>query len=157
VRFAQPLFLFALLLVPVAAAGWWWTEGRRVRRAIAFTNLEVLALVAGRRSWRRLIPPLLFLLALCFVSVALARPYLPGFVLLKRATVILVVDTSASMEATDVKPSRLGAAREAVRAFLARIPPRLRVGLVALKSLRVFLCIGGWLGVVGDAVSEVDA
>jgi Ca-activated chloride channel family protein len=134
VSFAQPLFLFALLVVPAAVAAWWWTEGRRVRYAFRFTNLDVLALVAGSRPWRRLIPPLLFLLTLCLASVALSRPYLPGLVPLKRATVILVVDTSGSMQATDVKPSRLGAAKAAARAFLARTPAQLRVGLIALNQ-----------------------
>ena len=106
-----------------------------MRYAIAFTNLDVLAAVAGRqRPWRRYVPPMLFLLALAALCVAVARPYRSTLVPSERATVILVVDISGSMQARDVKPTRLAAAQAAVRTFLDRVPKRLRVGLISFAA-----------------------
>jgi Ca-activated chloride channel family protein len=110
-------------------------ERRRMRYAIAFTNLDVLASVVGtQRPWRRYVPPLLFLLALAALCVAVARPYRDTLVPSEKATVILVVDISGSMQAKDVKPTRLGAAQAAVRTFLDRVPERLRVGLISFAG-----------------------
>ncbi len=132
--FERPLLLLALLAVPLAVGLYLLAERRRARYAVTFTNLEVLAAVAGGRSWRRLVPPALLLLALAAVSVGLARPHVERLVPRERATVILVVDVSRSMQAKDVKPTRLAAAQEAVRTFLDRVPDRLRVALVAFAG-----------------------
>lgn len=132
--FGQPLLLLTLLVVPAAIALYLLAERRHMRYAIRFTNLEVLAGVLGGRAWRRHVPFALFLLALAALSVGLARPHRSTLVPTDRATVILVVDVSRSMEAKDVKPSRLGAATAAVRLFLKRVPRRLRVGLIAFSG-----------------------
>ncbi len=132
--FERPLFLVSLLLIAAVAAFWLYTERRRMRYAVRFTNLEVLAAVAGRRSWTRYVPPALFALALTALFVGLARPQVDRMVANERATVILVIDTSRSMQAQDVRPTRLGAAQEAVRTFLDRVPERLRVGLVVFAG-----------------------
>jgi Ca-activated chloride channel family protein len=105
-----------------------------MRYAIRFTNLDVLASVAGGRSWRRYAGPLLFLLALAALCLGLARPQATRLVPTERATVILVVDASRSMLSKDVKPTRLGAAQAAVRTFLDRVPDRLRIGLVVFAG-----------------------
>jgi Ca-activated chloride channel family protein len=126
--------LLALLLVPLALVWALWSDRRRARYAVAFTNLDVLASVAETRSVRRYVPPALFLVALAFLCVALARPHRSTLVASDKATVILVVDVSGSMHATDVKPTRLGAAQAAVRTFLERVPKRVRVGLIAFSS-----------------------
>jgi Ca-activated chloride channel homolog len=81
-------------------------------------------------AWSRYVPPALFALALAALFVALARPHVDRMVTSERATVILVVDTSRSMQAEDVQPTRLGAAQEAMRLFLDQVPERLRVALV---------------------------
>jgi Ca-activated chloride channel family protein len=132
--FGHPLLLLTLLVVPAAAALYGLAQRRRMQYAVRFTNLEVLAQVAGGRSWRRYVPPVLFALALASLSFAVARPQARTLVPIDRATVILVIDASLSMEATDVAPSRLSAAQNAVRSFLDRVPKRVRVGLVVFSG-----------------------
>src|SRR5262249_5462859 len=109
-------------------------DRRRARYTIRYTNLDVLASVAGGRSWTRFLAPALFGLALASLLVALARPQIDRTLTDERATVILVVDTSRSMQATDVRPTRLGAAQEAVRTFISRAPSRLRIGLIVFAG-----------------------
>jgi Ca-activated chloride channel homolog len=132
--FDRPLLLLALLAVPAAVGIYLLAERRRMRYAIRFTNLEVLAAVMGRRPWRRYVPLALFLLALTAVCLGIARPNHETMVSQDRATVILVVDVSRSMQAEDVKPSRIRAAEAAIRTFLDRVPKRLRVGLIAFAG-----------------------
>jgi Ca-activated chloride channel homolog len=132
--FDRPFLLLALLALPLAVGLYLLAERRRARYAVTFTNLEVLAAVAGGRPWRRFVPPALLLLALAAVCVGLARPHVERLVPRERATVILVVDVSRSMQAKDVRPTRLAAAQEAVRTFLDRVPDRLRVALVAFAG-----------------------
>jgi Ca-activated chloride channel family protein len=105
-----------------------------MKYAVAFTNIDVLASVAGGRSLRRYVPPLLFLLALGSLCIAVSRPHRDTTLPSDRATVILVVDISGSMSSKDVKPTRLEAAQAAVRTFLDHVPPRVRVGLVAFAG-----------------------
>jgi Ca-activated chloride channel family protein len=132
--FGHPLLLLTLLVIPLAILAYRLAERRRMRYAVTFTNLDVLASVAGGRSLRRYVPPALFLLALASLCFALARPHRSTLVPSDRATVILVVDVSGSMHARDVKPTRLGAAQAAVRTFLDHVPKRVKVGLIAFSS-----------------------
>jgi len=132
--FGHPLLLLTLLVVPLAVAAYLVAERRRMRYAVTFTNLEVLASVAGVRSRRRFVPPALFLLALALLCVALARPQRSTLIASDKATIILVIDVSGSMHAKDVKPTRLGAAQAAVLTFLERVPKRVRVALIAFSS-----------------------
>jgi Ca-activated chloride channel homolog len=132
--FGHPLMLLTLLLLPVAVAVYLWLERRRAKYAMTFTNVDVLASVVRGRSLRRYIPPALGLLALALLCVALARPHRPTLVASDRATVVLVIDVSGSMHATDVKPSRLAAAQSAVRTFLEKVPHNVRVGLIAFAG-----------------------
>jgi Ca-activated chloride channel homolog len=134
VSFAQPLFLLTLLVIPLAIGLYLLAERRRMRYAIRFTNVDVLAGVIGGRFWRRYVPVGLFLLALTALCIAVARPEHNTLVPKDRATVILVIDVSRSMQARDVKPSRIGAATAAVRGFLNRVPKRLQVGLIAFAG-----------------------
>jgi Ca-activated chloride channel family protein len=105
-----------------------------MRYAIRFTNLDVLAGVVGDRYRRRFVPLALFLLALAALCIGMARPQHATLVPRDRATVILVLDVSRSMQAKDVKPTRIGAAAAAVRTFLDRVPDRLQVGLIAFAG-----------------------
>jgi Ca-activated chloride channel homolog len=136
VRIEWPLALLALLLVPLALLGYLAIERRRARYAIHYTNIEVLASVAdgGVRRWRYVLPPALALLALTCALAALARPEVRTSVASEQASIALTVDVSGSMSADDVKPTRLGAAQEAVRRFLAVLPHKYRVGLVTFSS-----------------------
>ena len=132
--FDRPLLLLTLLVIPLAAVLYVLAERRRIKYAIRFTNLDVLAGVVAGRSWRPYLPPALFLLALAALCVGMARPQHTTLVARDRATVILVIDVSRSMESKDVKPNRIGAATAAVRTFLGRVPDRLQVGLIAFAG-----------------------
>jgi len=132
--FGHPLLLLTLLVIPGAAGLYLLAQRRRARYAVQFTNVDVLAEVIGRRSIRRWVPPAFFALALAVVAVALARPHVKTLVTRDDATVILVVDASRSMQAQDVKPSRVEAAIGAVQNFLKLVPSRLRVGLVVFAG-----------------------
>jgi len=132
--FQSPWLLLALPLLAVPVGLWLLAERRRMRYAVDFPNVDVLATVVSGRSWLRLLAPALFLLALGALLLALARPEVERTFLRERATVILVIDTSRSMQAEDVPPTRLGAAQEAVRTFLDQVPDRLRVGLIVFAG-----------------------
>lgn len=128
--FGNPLLLLTLLVLPLAWFAPVLAERRRMRYAIRFTNVDVLAGVVGTRSRRRLVAPALLALTLATLAVAVSRPSVTSLVASDKAAVILVLDVSGSMQAEDVKPTRLGAARRAVRTFLAKVPGRVRVGLI---------------------------
>jgi Ca-activated chloride channel family protein len=134
-NFLWPLGLLALLLVPLVALAYLLIDRRPSKYALAFPNLEVLAGVVDRSDrWRRLIPPALFLLALVAAGLALARPERNVMVDREQATVVLAVDTSGSMLAEDIKPSRLEAAQASIRTFLDKLPSKFRVGMVAFAE-----------------------
>jgi Ca-activated chloride channel family protein len=131
VSFAHPLVLLALAALPLTLV----PRRLRARRAVVFTNLAVLASVGpGRGPWRKHAPPALLLLAVAALCLGAARPSVAHTVPVERATVILVVDASGSMQARDVLPTRLGAAQHALDSFVARVPKPLRVGLVVFAT-----------------------
>jgi Ca-activated chloride channel family protein len=133
--FGSPLLLLTLLVIPLVVGLYLLAQRRRARYAVTFTNMDVLASVVGRsRPWRRWLAATAFLLALAALCVGVARPQVTKLVASQQATVILVVDISGSMQATDVKPSRLGAAQHAVKVFLDHAPKQLRVALVAFAG-----------------------
>jgi Ca-activated chloride channel homolog len=128
----RPELLWGLLLVPAALGAYLLAQRRRVRYAVRFTNLDLLARVASRpQRWRQHLPAALYLLALTALLASLARPNAPVLVPREQATVMLVMDVSGSMSATDVHPTRLTAAQRAATGFVRQLPARLRVGLVA--------------------------
>ena len=133
--FLAPVFLVGLLLVPVLAASYVWAQRRRSRYAVRFTNLDLLANIAPRRpGWRRHLPSALYLLAVATLAVGLARPTMVVPVPRDDATVILAIDVSASMQAEDVSPTRLAAARAAAQDFVDGLPESVRVGVVAFAT-----------------------
>jgi Ca-activated chloride channel family protein len=135
VRFVHPFLLLTLLIVPAVLVAHAALERRRARYAVRFTNVDVLASVAvGTRPWRRLIPLTLFLVSLAALCIGVARPQAKTLVATDKATVILVLDQSGSMFASDVKPTRLAAAQAAVRTFLDKVPKRIRIGLVVFAG-----------------------
>jgi Ca-activated chloride channel homolog len=133
--FLAPLLLLGLLLVPILLGLYVWAQRRRTRYAVRFTNLDLLANLAPRRpAWRRHVPPVVYLGAVAALAFALARPTMVVATPREDATVLLTIDVSGSMRATDVSPSRLDAAREAARSFVAQLPEGIRVGIVAFAS-----------------------
>jgi Ca-activated chloride channel family protein len=139
-NFLAPQLLLGLLLIPIAIGFYLWAQRRRSRYAVRFTNLALLANLAPRRpSWRRHLPPALYLGAIAALLLALARPTMTLAVPREDATVMLTMDVSGSMKATDVSPTRLDAARAAAESFIAQLPPKIRVGIVAFASRPVTL------------------
>lgn len=133
--FEAPWLLLSLAIVPVAGLWYWRAQRRASRYAVSYTNLDVLATVVDRdRAWRHQLPAALLLVALAALCVAVARPTWTVMQPSERASVVLVVDTSGSMRATDVRPSRLAAARTAMRTFADTIPDKLRVGVVSFSD-----------------------
>jgi Ca-activated chloride channel family protein len=133
--FGSPFMLATLLVVPLAVGLYVLAGRRRMPYAVRYTNVDVLASVAARRPRWRVLPAIAFLLALTTLCVAAARPRVNTLVPSDRATIVLVLDVSGSMQANDVKPSRLAAAQQAIRVFLDRVPKRVRVGLILFAGV----------------------
>jgi len=133
--FQAPIFLLGLAVVPLALAALALARRRPARYVVRFPAMATLTSVVPRGGrWRRLVPPALLCLALAGLALALARPETTVAVPVEQASVVLVTDTSGSMNATDVAPSRLAAAKAAADRFLDRVPDQLRVGLVAFSD-----------------------
>jgi Ca-activated chloride channel family protein len=131
--FREPLLLAALVVVPLAVFAYWRAQRRRARYAVRYPAVDVLATVAGRARGRH-IPALFALLALLALAIALGRPERTVAVEQRQGTVMLVHDTSGSMNATDVKPNRLAAARAAAATLARSLPDDFRLGLVSFNS-----------------------
>jgi Ca-activated chloride channel homolog len=133
--FETPLLLWGLLALPLALPAYVFSQRRRARYAVRFTNLDLLANVVQRTpGWRRHLPAALYLLALGALIVSLARPHATVLVPREEATVILAMDISGSMNATDVTPSRMDAAKQAATSFGRQLPNSFRIGLVSFAS-----------------------
>ena len=132
--FQSPLLLLSLLALPVLVLLYRGHSRRSERAAAAFANPALLASVAPRRpGWRRHAPYALYALAVAGLALALARPEVTVAVPDERASIVLTTDTSGSMQATDVPPSRLVAAREAGLDFLDGVPKQVKVGAVVFN------------------------
>jgi len=135
VKFLWPEALVLLLLVPLVAALYVWLLARRKRVAVRYANLPLVREAMGRGpGWRRHVPPALFLLALTLLFLAVARPTAVVTLPSQHRTVVLAMDVSGSMRATDVQPSRIVAAQEAAKAFIADQPPFTRIGIVSFAG-----------------------
>ncbi|MFV0458587.1 MAG: VWA domain-containing protein [Actinomycetales bacterium] len=133
--FLAPGRLWLLLLIPVLIAVYVWRQFRRRRYAVRFSAAPLLATLAPRRpGWRRHVVAGGLVLALTVLIVGFARPAGTVREPRDRATVILAIDTSLSMDATDVPPSRLRAAQQAAREFALELPPGMNLGLVSFSG-----------------------
>jgi Ca-activated chloride channel family protein len=133
--FAAPNALYALALVPLILIALLIAQRRRVRYAVRYPALDVLAKVAGEvPRWRRYLPAAMFLLALAALLLGTAKPTARVPVPRDEATVMLVLDVSGSMDADDVEPNRLEAARAAAMRFVDKLPQRFQVGLVTFSD-----------------------
>lgn len=129
--------LWLLLLVPLAALAVTYVvlQRRRRRYAVRFASLPLLDKVAPEQpGWRRHAPAAAFVLALASLGLAAARPVVDLRVPHERATVIVAIDVSRSMEATDVEPNRMEAARDAAAAFIENLPETFNVGVVTFAG-----------------------
>jgi Ca-activated chloride channel homolog len=135
-RFEAPINLLALLLVPAAIAAYVVLQRQRERGAAGFTNLQLLPNVIDRSPGRlRHLPAAVFLVGLCALLFGVARPQATVSVRRELATIVLAIDSSRSMAATDVRPSRLEAAKAAATLFIEKVPKKFRIGVVSFASV----------------------
>jgi Ca-activated chloride channel family protein len=131
-HFLSPAWLLLLLVVAALAAGYVVLQLRRRTYVARFSNVELLSSVAPRRpGWRRHLTFALLLIGMTVLSIGVARPSAAVRVPRERATVMMAIDVSLSMQATDVLPTRIQAAQEAAKTFVGLLPPRINLGLVS--------------------------
>jgi len=134
-RLTQPLFLLALVPVALLAIGYLVMQRRRIKYALRFATAPMLErLVPHRPRWRRHVAAGLVVGALALLAVATTQPQVRAQVPYERATILVAIDTSASMSAEDMPPNRLEAAKAAAVDFIEQLPPRYNVGLVSFSS-----------------------
>ena len=133
--FVWPEMLWLLMVVPALIAAYLFLLRSKKKTALRYANLSLVkeAMGAGRRL-RRHIPPILFLLALILLILAMARPSAVVTLATQQRTIILAMDTSGSMRAADVEPSRMAAAQAAAKSFVSDQPHGTRVGVVAFAG-----------------------
>ena len=134
-QFLWPEMLWLLLLVPLLVALYLWLLRRQRATALRFASLSIVREALGPgRNLRRHVPPLLLLLALALLLLAGARPLAVVSLPMTQETIMLAMDVSGSMRATDVQPNRLVAAQNAAKAFLTQLPRNVKVGIVAFAG-----------------------
>jgi Ca-activated chloride channel family protein len=127
--------LWLLLIVPLLIAAYVYVLRRRKKMALRYASLLLVRDAIGPGQWlRRHLPPLLLLLALTGALLGVARPTAVFTLPYEHQTVVLAMDVSLSMRATDMAPTRLGAAQNAVKAFVKDLPPNVRVGIVTFAG-----------------------
>jgi Ca-activated chloride channel homolog len=133
--FLSPLWLLALLPVAGLAIGYVVAQRRRHRYAVRFASLPMLETVVPRRpGWRRHLPAGVVLFAMTVFGLAAARPEMTVRVPYEQATIMVAIDTSGSMAATDVAPTRLAAAKQAASVFVGQLPDTMNVGVVSFSG-----------------------
>ena len=133
--FLAPQALLLLSVVPLFAAAYLWMQRRRRRYALRYASVALVRDAVGRGpGLRRHVPPALFLLALATMAVAVARPQATVPVTENLGAVVLAVDTSGSMQAADVSPSRMEATKEAARRFVGKQPKGIQIGVVSFSD-----------------------
>ncbi|MCC6194213.1 MAG: VWA domain-containing protein [Burkholderiales bacterium] len=133
--FLWPDLLWLLLLIPLLIAGYWWLLRRKKKLAVRYASLAMVKDALGvRQTFRRHVPPALFLIALALMIVAVARPQAVMLLPSQHETIILAMDVSGSMRAADVEPNRLAASQAAARAFINDQPAHTKVGIVSFAG-----------------------
>jgi Ca-activated chloride channel homolog len=132
--FREPMWLWLLVVAGALAAAYLVAQRRRSRYAVRFATLPMLERVAPKRpGWRRHVPAAAFLCALVLLVLAVARPVTDVQVPRERATVLVALDTSLSMQATDVSPSRIEVAQQAAVDFVQNLPDQFNVGVISFS------------------------
>ena len=130
-----PEGLWSLLLLPALVLAYLMLLARRKKNSVRLASVAIVRQALGSGpGWRRHVPPLLLLLALAVLLLAAARPVLKLKLPSRDQTIILAMDVSGSMRATDVKPNRMVAAQEAAKAFVAGLPRNVRIGVVSFAG-----------------------
>ena len=134
-NFMWPQFLWLLLAVPLLVLVYLWLLKRKKKLTLRYASLSIVKEAMGTSMrWRRHIPPVLFLLAIAAMLVAASRPFAVIALPSTQETIMLAMDVSGSMRATDVKPNRLVASQNAAKAFLNELPRTVKVGIVAFAG-----------------------
>lgn len=127
--------LWFLLALPLLVLAYVWLLRRKRKMAVRYASLSIVKeAMGGGAQWRRHLPPALFLLAMAAMLLAAARPVAVITLPSNNQTIILAMDVSGSMRATDVQPNRLVAAQNAAKAFIAELPRHVKVGIVAFAG-----------------------
>ncbi len=138
--FQAPLALLLLLVLPVLVGVYVWMQRRRRRYAVRYASVGLVREAVGRGPGiRRHVPPAIYLAAIAIMVLAIARPSATHPSATSTGDVILVVDVSGSMQATDVNPTRLEATKKALRDFVDKQPNGVKVGLVAFSDFASLL------------------
>jgi Ca-activated chloride channel family protein len=133
--FTAPMWFGLIGVAAALLAGYVLVQFRRRRHMMRFTNLALLEKVAPKRQgWPRHVPAALLILALVLLAIGLAGPTAEAKVPRNRATVMLTIDVSLSMKATDVAPNRLAAAQKSAKSFAEGLTPGVNLGLVAFAG-----------------------
>jgi Ca-activated chloride channel family protein len=135
VTFLWPEMLWLYLALPLLVGAYLLVLRRKKKLALRYASLDLVKEAMGKGvGFRRHIPPLLFLLSLAIMIAAIARPTAVVTLPSQHETVILAMDVSGSMRATDVEPNRLVAAQVAAKSFIAEQPENVRIGIVAFAG-----------------------
>jgi len=130
-----PDALWSLLLLPLLVVAYLWLLARRRRQTVQLSSIRLVRqALGGGPGWRRHLPPALLLAAVAVLLLASARPVARLKLPSQQETIVLAMDVSGSMRATDVLPNRLVAAQEAAKAFVAGLPRHVRIGVVAFAG-----------------------
>jgi Ca-activated chloride channel family protein len=139
-NFTAPWWFLLLVVVAAIVAGYVVVQRLRRKRTMRFTNLALLErVVPKRQGWIRHVPAIVLVVALMLLTTAMAGPTAEQRVPRNRATVMLVIDVSLSMEATDVRPTRLRAAQDAAKEFVTGLTPGINLGLIAFAGTATVL------------------
>jgi Ca-activated chloride channel homolog len=134
-KFLWPEMFWLLLALPLLIGLYVWVLRRKKKAAVRYANLGLVKQAVGNRQhWRRHVPPALFLLAIAAMLLAGTRPHAVMLLPSQQQTIILAMDVSGSMRATDVQPNRLVASQNAAKAFLEELPAHVRVGIVTFAG-----------------------
>jgi Ca-activated chloride channel family protein len=140
VSFSWPWALLALLILPLVLGAWWLARRTRKRATVRVTSIALVRMaVPGRSRWRRRIPAVLLAVGLAVLAVGAARPQATVPVPSSSATIMLAIDTSGSMCATDVTPNRLTAAEQSAGAFIKSQAGGPRIGIVDFSGTAAVL------------------
>ncbi len=133
-QFLSQDMLLLVGLIPVFAAGYVWIQRRRARFALRYPSLGLVRVSVPRSSRRRHVPFVFMLAGVGTLLFSLARPTMPVLVAKQQGTMVLAIDISASMSETDLKPSRIEAAKSAARALVMQKGDNVRIGVVAFSG-----------------------
>jgi Ca-activated chloride channel homolog len=134
-RFLWPDLLWLLLAIPALVAAYLYALRRKKKTAVRYASLMLVRDAIGPgQAFRRHLPPALFLLAMAIAILAIARPSATVTLPSEYMTLILAVDVSRSMQASDVTPTRITAAQAAVKSFIEELPRNVRMGIVTFAG-----------------------